>query len=101
MTWGPGPLLADTSAWARAGDVREPRHEALRADRVVICALVELELLYSARTRSDVDRLQASVSRLRDLAITRGTLAAAKRALRAEGKEVHGGKPWFPSVSFN
>jgi predicted nucleic acid-binding protein len=54
---------------------------ALDADRIVICAMTHLELLYSARTRSDLEQLDADLAHLRDMAITRGTLAAAKRAM--------------------
>jgi len=82
VTWDTGsPLLADKSAWARVGHCADEWRAALHADRVVLCAIVALELLYSARTRSAVEQLDAELTVLRDMAITRGTLAAANRAM--------------------
>ncbi|HWH12134.1 MAG TPA: PIN domain-containing protein [Solirubrobacteraceae bacterium] len=93
MTWETdGPLLADKSAWARVGAYPDRWLSALDADRIVICAIVHLELLFSARTRADVEALDAELCRLRDIPITRGTLAAAKRAmvdLAAGGSDGH------------
>ncbi len=82
MTWDTdAPLLADKSAWARVGNYPHEWLDALNADRLVICAVAHLELLYSARTRADVEQLDAELAHLRDIPITRGTLAAAKRAM--------------------
>lgn len=82
MTWDTdAPLLADTSAWARVASYPVQWLDALDADRLVICAVSHLELLYSARTRAHVEQLDAELSHLRDIPITRGTLAAAKRAM--------------------
>jgi predicted nucleic acid-binding protein len=82
MTWDTrAPLLADKSAWARVGSYPDAWLDALDADRVVICAVAHLELLYSARTRSDVAQLDAELGCLRDMPISRGTLVAAKRAM--------------------
>ena len=82
MTWATSaPLLADKSAWARVNSYPDAWLEALDADRIVVCAVSHLELLYSARTRADVERLDAELAHLRDVPITRGTLAAAKRAM--------------------
>lgn len=82
MSWGAGaPLLADTSAWARVSAYPDAWLEALRAGRIVSCAVTHLELLYAARTRADVERVDAELSRLRELPISRGTLAAARRAM--------------------
>ena len=93
MTWSTdAPLLADKSAWARVGSFRDAWLEALDADRIVICAVSHLELLYSARTRADVEQLDAELAGLRDIPITRGTLVAAKRAmldLAARGSDGH------------
>lgn len=82
MTWDTNaPLLADKSAWARVSSYPDAWLRALEADRLVICAIVHLELLYSAQTRTDVEHLDAELGRLRDVPITRGTLTAAKRAM--------------------
>jgi predicted nucleic acid-binding protein len=85
-------LLADKSAWARVRHYADAWLEALNADRIVSCAVAHLELLYSARTRADVEQLDADLAHLRDVPITRGTLAAAKRAmleLAARGSDGH------------
>lgn len=93
MTWETdAPLLADKSAWARVANYPDEWLEALNADRIVLCAVVYLELLYSARTRADVEQLDAELAHLRDIPITRGTLAASKRAmleLSARGSDGH------------
>jgi predicted nucleic acid-binding protein len=93
VTWATdAPLLADKSAWARVGDYREDWLHALDAERIMVCAVSHLELLYSARTRADVEQLDAELAHLREIPITRGTLAAAKRAmldLAARGSDGH------------
>ncbi|MEA2219726.1 MAG: hypothetical protein QOJ35_2352 [Solirubrobacteraceae bacterium] len=93
MTWDTdAPLLADTSAWARVAAYPDEWLAALDADRIVICAVAHLELLYSARTREDVQQLDSELAHLRDIPITRGTLAASKRAmldLSARGSDGH------------
>lgn len=82
LSWSStAPLLADTSAWARVGSYRDQWLDALDANRIVICVVVQLELLYSARTRVDVEGLDVELSCLRDVPVTRGTLAAARRAV--------------------
>lgn len=72
------PLLADKSAWARVSAYPDAWLDALNRDRIVICSIVALELLCSARTRADVDALDAELGRLRDVPVSRGTLAAAE-----------------------
>jgi predicted nucleic acid-binding protein len=93
VTWDTdAPLLADKSAWARVDSYQDAWLEALDADRIVVCAISNLDLLYSARTRADVEQLDADLAHLRDIPITRGTLAAAKRAmldLAARGSDGH------------
>jgi predicted nucleic acid-binding protein len=93
VSWeGRAPLLADKSAWARVAHCADDWLAALDAERVVICAVVHLELLYSARTRRDVEQLDAELADLKDIPITRGTLAAAQRAiieLAAQGSDGH------------
>ena len=93
MTWNTdAPLLADKSAWARVSAYPDAWLEALSQESIVICAVTTLELLYSARTRVDVEQLDAELTGLRDVPITRGTLAAARRAmidLAARGSDGH------------
>ena len=93
MSWDTdAPLLADTSAWARVAGFSDAWLAALDADRIVTCAITHLELLYSARTRADVQQLDSELAHLREVPITRGTLAAAKRAmldLSARGSDGH------------
>jgi len=82
VTWSTSvPLLADKSAWVRVAAFEADWLAALDADRIVICAMTHLELLYSARTRAGLEQLDADLAHLRDMPITRGTLAAAKRAM--------------------
>jgi predicted nucleic acid-binding protein len=80
-TWGQLPLLADTSAWARSGSVLEPWTAAMTAGRISTCDVVVLELLYSARTHTDVVGLASDLSVLRQLAVTRTVTAAAVSAV--------------------
>lgn len=82
MSFAEAPvLLADKSAWARIERYPDAWLAALDAGRIVICSIVQLELLYSARTRSDVARLDADLARLRELPVSRGTLSAARQAM--------------------
>ena len=82
MSWETSaPLLADASAWARVSVYPDEWLASLGAGRIVTCVVTQLELLYSARTRDDVVELDADLGQLRELPITRGTLAAAKRAV--------------------
>ena len=93
MSWGEaGALLVDTSAWMRVGAFRDAWTQALEAGRVVICAPVQLELLYSAKTRPEVSQLDERLSIFRELAISRGTFSAARHAmleLAATGSDGH------------
>lgn len=93
MTWGgQAPLLADKSAWARVASFPELWLDALQRKRIVMCTVVQLELLYSARTRADVEELGGELDRLRDVPITRGTMIAARQAmidLAARGSDGH------------
>lgn len=93
MSWETGaPLLADKSAWVRVAAYQDAWLAALDADRIVICAMTHLELLYSSRTRADLEQLDADLAHLRDVPITRGTLVAATRAmleLGARGSDGH------------
>lgn len=61
--------LADTSAWYRAGDARVAAawEERLMADALATCAQVRLEILYSARSPDDYERLGEELLALRQL----------------------------------
>jgi predicted nucleic acid-binding protein len=61
----------DTSAWHRSTDsvVRERWRAALDADEVGICDQVRLEILYSARSGEDYERLVRELSALRPISI--------------------------------
>ena len=82
MSWPTGtPLLADKSAWTRAHRCAAAWTTALSEDRIVICEIVRLELLFSGRSAADVQALDRNLGTRRDLAITRGTLISARRAM--------------------
>jgi predicted nucleic acid-binding protein len=61
-----GLRLVDTSAWhvSSHAAVLEAWEEALGANLVAVCAPVELEILFSARSASDYDRLAYNLSLL-------------------------------------
>lgn len=61
-----GRRLVDTSAWhlSGRGPVAESWEEALAEDRLVMCAQVELEILFSARSHSDYEALAQELSAL-------------------------------------
>lgn len=79
--WGDLPLLADTSAWARVRHRAPDWEDAIERRSIVTCAVVELELLYSARTRADVTALLDGLATLRRLAITQSVADAAVQAV--------------------
>jgi predicted nucleic acid-binding protein len=93
VTWNTSaPLLADKSAWARVSAYPDAWLDALDGEHIVICVVVALELLYSARTRTDVQQLDAQLSELPDLPISRSTLSAARGAmveLAGKGSDGH------------
>ena len=72
--------LADSSAWAYAhhSQVRDEWSAALRAGQIATGPIVKLELLYSARDGARFDQLEADLSQLRDVPITRAALAALR-----------------------
>lgn len=73
--------MADTSAWARLNQ-REPEWvRAAEDDRIITCAVVELELLYSARTPADVLGVREQLGALRALPVTRAVAEAATAAV--------------------
>jgi len=76
--------IADASGWAKASHpkVRGDWAAALRQRQIATCPIVKLELLFSARDGDEYDRLDAMLSVLRDVPITRSTTNAALAAMR-------------------
>jgi predicted nucleic acid-binding protein len=90
LTWGSGPWVADTSAWARASDPAvAPRWKAAANDGDLIgCPVVTLELLYDAPDREGVEAVAAALAGLRQAPVTRAvtdTAISAVRQLAAKG----------------
>jgi hypothetical protein len=84
VTFPGGLLLADKSAWERAGDprVREEWTEALVTGRILTCLPVRYELLFSTRDAASFVALQERLGALRDVAITATVQRAAMAAQR-------------------
>ena len=65
--------LADTSAWvwtrAIGGDLREQFDEAMIDGRIATCAMVRMELLYSARNHREFSDLRADLDALPDCSV--------------------------------
>lgn len=76
--------IADASGWAKASHpkVRDDWAAALRQRQIATCPIVKLELLFSTRDGDEYDRLDAMLSVLRDVPITRSTTNAALAAMR-------------------
>lgn len=69
-------LLLDKSAYVRG-------LEGLREDdELCLCAVTRLELLYSARSPADAERLEADLALFRDLRMDHETFASAISAQR-------------------
>jgi predicted nucleic acid-binding protein len=77
-------FIADTSAWSHGANpaVKDEWVAALRNRQVATCPIVRLELLYSARDGTDLDRLDPMLAGLRDLPITRSVTDSAFAAFR-------------------
>jgi predicted nucleic acid-binding protein len=71
--------LANTSAWHRATHpaVAAAWQHRLATDSLATCALVRLEILYSARSAADYDRLSAEILALHQLPCGAGQFARA------------------------
>jgi predicted nucleic acid-binding protein len=69
-------LLLDKSAYVRG------RIEASPDDELCVCAVTRLELLYSARSRNDYQRLDSDLAQFRDLRMDAETFATAISAQR-------------------
>jgi predicted nucleic acid-binding protein len=81
--FGGAPFVADTSAWARRDDPRVAAEwqAATVARQLLITPVVELELLFAARTADDVAWWQARLSQLREAPLTAGAIRAARAAM--------------------
>jgi predicted nucleic acid-binding protein len=76
-------LLLDKSAYVRGGIEPTPDVE------ICLCAVTRLELLYSARSKSDFQRLEQDLAEFRDLrmdAETVGVALGAQRDLALKGQ---------------
>lgn len=84
LSWGSGPWVADTSAWARASDpaVAPQWKTAATAGDLIACPVVTLELLYDAPDRERVEAVAAAIAGLRQAPITCAVTDAAITALR-------------------
>jgi predicted nucleic acid-binding protein len=84
LTWGGGPWVVDTSAWARASDpaVAPSWKDAASAGELIGCPVVTLELLYDAPTRERVEAVASALAGLRQAPITRTVTDAAISAIR-------------------
>jgi predicted nucleic acid-binding protein len=85
-------FLADTSAWWRANATRtvaERWERLLEDDALAICAPIELELLYSARSPANYEDLREELAGLVSLPLTEPAALLARRtqaALAAESQ---------------
>lgn len=78
--------LADTSAWWRANASRAVAkrwERLLEDDAIAICAPIELELLYSARSPAAYESLREELAGLVHLPLSESAAALARRAQSA------------------
>jgi predicted nucleic acid-binding protein len=76
-----GLLLADKSALERATP------ETLELGEICVCAVVRLEMLYSARNSHDYTSIEDSLSVFRDLNVDAETILTAVTAQRELGQK--------------
>ncbi len=69
-------ILLDKSAWVRGGA------GLLEYGELCMCAITRLEILYSARSAADFQRLQEDLAEFRDLRVDHATITAAESAQR-------------------
>lgn len=81
---GDEPLLADTSAWSRAGapSVTAAWASALSARTLLTSPPVSLELLYSATDRHELRRHEDALADIRSLPLTQSVARTALGAMR-------------------
>lgn len=77
-------FLADTSVWVRSNhpSVAPPLVSATKRGELATCAMVELEWMFSARNIVELTEIEEELSVLREVAITRSVMSAAKTAMR-------------------
>ena len=73
-------LLADKSALERATP------ETLELGEICLCAVVRLEMLYSARSATEYEKIEQDLAAFRDLRIDAETIATAVSAQRELGQ---------------
>jgi predicted nucleic acid-binding protein len=88
-------VLADTSAWHRSASAEERWLELLEAGVLAICTPVALELLVSARSRTDYQQLARDLAQLPTLPLDEQveSLAADTQAALAERGQHRGATP--------
>jgi predicted nucleic acid-binding protein len=64
-------VLADTSAWSRSDRAEARWTDLLEASLLAVCTPIVLELLFSARSRAERDRVAGDLSLLPSLPIDR------------------------------
>jgi predicted nucleic acid-binding protein len=84
MSWPGGPWVADTSAWARAGEkeVAPNWRTMVRAGDLVTCAPVTMEMIFDAPNRDAVERVALAMAGFRQAPITRSVTDAAIWSMR-------------------
>jgi predicted nucleic acid-binding protein len=82
--FGDAPLLIDKSAWERQAHraIRDPWRTALEADQLLLCAVTDYELLFSARDNSGYETIESRLAGFRHLPMTAGVHRAALGAMR-------------------
>jgi predicted nucleic acid-binding protein len=81
-SFGTGTFLADTSAWERSSGVGAEWQRALVEGQIATCAVVMMEVLYTAQSDLEFDALEEELRFLRDVPITRSVTSAAIVAMR-------------------
>lgn len=81
-------LLADTSAWHRSAHpaVRDRWYESMVGDRLAICDMVRLEVLFSARNAAEYAARDKDFDSLRQAPSTAATFVRAREVQRALGE---------------
>jgi predicted nucleic acid-binding protein len=74
-------LLADKSALERATP------QTLELGEICLCAVVRLEMLYSARSAQEYQKIEESLAAFRDLRMDAETIATAASAHRELGQQ--------------
>ncbi len=84
MSWPRGPWVADTSAWARAGEkeVAPNWRTMVSAGDLVTCAPVTMEMIFDAPDREAVETVASAMAGFRQAPITRSVTDAAIWSMR-------------------